>query len=36
MESIIIINNQEVSFGIKDRSVFTDSLTIAKIFGKEH
>lgn len=36
MSKTIVINNTSVVFDNQDNSVFTDSLAIANVFGKEH
>ncbi len=36
MNQIIEINNQDVTFESNNKTVFTDSLTLAKVFGKRH
>ena len=36
MQNIVVINNTEVHFSIKDSAVHTSSLEVAKVFEKRH
>ena len=36
MQNIVVINNTEVHFAIKDSAVHANSLEVAKVFEKEH